>query len=208
MGADKAAVTEDLWQQFADGLRSFISARVSSPDAVDDILQDVFVKIHRRSDTLRDSTRLTSWVFKITRNAIVDYYRSAPRRREVVVDDVGTETPATWDGVGPQTTDAARQEIAGCVQPLLEQLPSVYREALELVEMDGLTQAEAARRAGLSLSGMKSRVQRGRAHLHRTLTNWCDIQIDARGGPLSCVPSQDTACGDPADGDGAVQGCS
>lgn len=195
--AANATATEDLWQEFADRLRRFIASRVSDPDAVDDILQEAFVKIHRRSDTLRDPARLTSWVFRITRNTIVDYHRAAPRRREIAVDDIAADVPTRWELSSFEETHDLRQEIAACVQPLLEELPAMYRDAVELVELRGLTQTEAARRAGVSVSGMKSRVQRGRSQLHKTLRSWCEIAVDPRGAPTSCAPVASGRCASP-----------
>jgi hypothetical protein len=61
-----------------------------------------------------------------------------------------------------------------------EQLPEAYREALTLTELGGLSQRDAAARAGLSLSGMKSRVQRGRAKLTELLLRCCEVELDVR----------------------------
>jgi RNA polymerase sigma-70 factor (ECF subfamily) len=59
-------------------------------------------------------------------------------------------------------------------------LPSQYREAVTLVELEGLTQNAAAKQLGLSVSGMKSRVQRGRRQLKRMLDECCLIRLDQR----------------------------
>ena len=75
-----------------------------------------------------------------------------------------------------------RSELAGCLRLMIEQLDTDYREALMLVELEGLTQQAAAKRVGLSLSGMKSRVQRGRRQLKRKLDDCCLIQLDPRNG--------------------------
>jgi RNA polymerase sigma-70 factor (ECF subfamily) len=190
----RAPATELLWQQFADRLRGFIAARVADPDAVEDVLQEVFVRIHRSAGDMRDPDRITGWIFRITRNAIIDHYRSAPRRRETPVDEVTPEAPPQPDDPEDGLAGEVRRELSACVRPLLHQLPPTYREALELVELDGLTQAAAAARVGISVSGMKSRVQRGRARLHRTLADRCEIAVDARGAPLACVPEAGTEC--------------
>src|SRR6185312_9496618 len=76
--------------------------------------------------------------------------------------------------------DAARA-LAGCVSLFVAALPSPYREAVTLVELEGLTAREAAEMAGISVSGMKSRVQRGRAQLRELFELCCEIAVDARG---------------------------
>jgi RNA polymerase sigma-70 factor (ECF subfamily) len=92
-----------------------------------------------------------------------------------------------------------RRELAACMAPLIAELPAPYREAIILTEFRGMTQAAAADRLGLSVSGMKSRVQRARGMLRNGLTDCCRVEQDRRGtitgyrpGPSPC-PCQATA---------------
>jgi len=75
----------------------------------------------------------------------------------------------------------------------ISRLPSPYREALTLTEIQGMTQLAAAKMLGLSPSGMKSRVQRGREKLREILEASCNIALDVRGGVIACEPKT-TAC--------------
>jgi RNA polymerase sigma-70 factor, ECF subfamily len=174
--------TEELWQLVHDGLRAFIAKRVSDQGHVDDILQEVFMRVHRQMDAVNDPRRVVSWIYQITRNAIIDHYRKPGRQREVpaglsaeleVLNEV-SETAAD--------TAELRAELAGCLRPMIEQLSQDYRDAITLVELQGLTQQAAAKQMGISLSGMKSRVQRGRARLKQLLDDCCLIELDRRGG--------------------------
>ena len=117
----------------------------------------------------------------MTRNAITDYYRSAVHRREVVTD--GLPEPADADRSTDDDTDAERAlaGLASCVRPLLRLLPADQAAAVEVVDLDGRSQVEAARAAGISVSGMKSRVQRGRRGLQEAITACCQVQLDVRG---------------------------
>ena len=76
----------------------------------------------------------------------------------------------------------ARMELSGCLRPMLNRLSADYREAIRLVELEGLTHQEAATKLGLSLPGMKSRVQRGRRQLRKLLDDCCLIELDNRRG--------------------------
>ncbi|HKX12599.1 MAG TPA: sigma factor-like helix-turn-helix DNA-binding protein, partial [bacterium] len=78
----------------------------------------------------------------------------------------------------------ARAELAACLHPMLEQLSPTYREALTLVELEGLTQKKAAERLGTTLSNMKSRVQRGRRQLRKILDECCLVQLDRRNAAM------------------------
>jgi RNA polymerase sigma-70 factor (ECF subfamily) len=161
--------TQQIWSEFSDRLRGFIARRVDSKADAEDILQDVFLRIHQHAGDVQRADRLTSWLFQITRNAIADFYR-APVRREAPESVAGAAALERADGGDPvaeidQEASLAREELAGCLRPMVERLPPAYREAVALVDLTGLTQVEAAARQGLTVSGMKSRVQRGRRAL-------------------------------------------
>ena len=178
------AVTE-IWQQVHDNLRVFIAKRVANDAEAEDILQEVFVRIHRRLDSVNDPRRLVSWVYQITRHAIIDHYRVSGKRIDRPVGLAGELEALPASAPHNETAEDSgrlRAELAGCLRPMIAQLPQDYREAVTLVELDGLTQQEAATRIGLSLSGMKSRVQRGRRHLKKMLDDCCLIQLDGRRG--------------------------
>lgn len=179
--------TEELWQFMHDALRAFITRRVNDQGHVDDILQDVFMQVHRRLDTVSDPRRIVSWIYQVTRNAIIDHYRKPGRQREIPRGlgfelEAFREIPVTPDTTHHGDAGEFRAELAGCLRPMIERLSRDYRDAITLVEIDGLTQQTAAKQMGISLSGMKSRVQRGRRQLKRMLNDCCVIELDHRKG--------------------------
>jgi RNA polymerase sigma-70 factor (ECF subfamily) len=176
-----ATTTNDvkaIWRSFHQRLRGFILQRVNNPADVDDILQEVFVRIYQRLTTVRESDRLQSWIFTITRNAIIDYYRNVKRQPEFASES------ALETLVMDEDPEVFNQQMAGCLRPLLEHLPEHYREAVQLAELEGMTQAAIAQELGISLSGMKSRVQRGRQKLKDLLQTCCQIEMDATGNVI------------------------
>lgn len=176
-----AATTNEvnaIWQEFHQRLRVFISQRVNNPADADDILQEVFVRIYQRLATIRESDRLQSWIFQITRNAIIDYYRKVARQPEFTTE-AALETLAM-----DEDPAVFNQQMAGCLRPLLEHLPEPYREAVQLAELEGMSQSAIAQELGISLSGMKSRVQRGRQKLKALLQTCCQIELDATGNVI------------------------
>ncbi len=168
-------------------LRPYVARRVRAAADVDDVVQDVFVRMQRGIGGLRDDERFGAWVYQIARSAIADHRRAAAKHR--VADATGVE----GEPVAPEDADpaAVEEELAGYLAPFVAALPSPYREALTLTELEGLTQRQAAEMLGVSLSGMKSRVQRGRALLRRSLEDCCHIALDARGRVVSCEPRPD-----------------
>jgi len=168
-----------MWHQVHDGLRSFIGKRVENDAEGDDILQEVFLRVHRSAENLKDPERLISWMYQITRNVIIDYYRSA-KRRELPVGLLAELEEGNPQQTEPKSTAAA--ELSGCLRPMLSHLSTEYQEAIRLVELEGVTQKEAADRLGVSLPAMKSRVQRGRQQLRKMLDDCCSIELDTRHG--------------------------
>jgi RNA polymerase sigma-70 factor (ECF subfamily) len=177
-GAD----VERLWEGFSQDLHRYIARRVRRPEDAEDILQTVFVRIQAKLPTLRDDERLLGWIYTLARNAITDHHRLASNRRELPVDDFpGPLDPAQDDEDDEDDERTAETELATCLQPMLAKLPPEQAAALELVELRGLSQVEAALLADVSVSGMKSRVQRGRARLRELLLTCCSVSQDVRG---------------------------
>ncbi len=178
-----------LWRQFSSDVHAFILRRVARPEDAEDLTQLVFLRLIEGIDNLRDAQRLTGWLYATTRNAITDYYRSAARRREVAVEVVPDQ---------PQSDepDSAEQELAQCLLPLVERLPAEQAQAIRLVDLAGMSQIAAAASARVSHSGMKSRVQRGRARLRELLLTCCHVEQDVGGRVQGCAPRPDAA--DPA----------
>ncbi len=198
------AEVQEIWQYIHTGLRSFIAKRVANEAEVDDIAQDVWLKMQRGLDGLKDRSRLISWIYQIARHAIIDHYRAPGRRREMpaglaadleAYHSLSVKTPASED-VGQ-----LRTELAGCLRPMIERLSEEYRQAVVLVDLEGRSQQETAAQLGLSLSGMKSRVQRGRRQLKGMLEACCTIELDQRRGVVDydVRDQQDKSCRDRLD---------
>jgi RNA polymerase sigma-70 factor (ECF subfamily) len=163
---------EKLWEDYRAALRRFIRRRVADESSADDILQDIFLKIHAKIGALKDHRRIRGWFYRVARNAVIDHYRGR-RGTEILPEEIAM----------PLKSDRrALTELSECVRPMIERLPEPYREALILSELEGVTQKEVGKKQGVSLSGAKSRVQRGRAKLKEMMLACCHIEFDRRGG--------------------------
>jgi len=184
-------LTEQMWREMLPQLRTFVRSRIADPDRADDLVAEILLRVHQNLASLDDQDRLPNWMFRIARNAIIDEYRRAARSREQLTDtlqDVPAQVPADEDESG------AVRELSACLRPMLAGLGAEQRHALEMVELDGVTQADAAERMGISLSGMKSRVQRGRRHLAELLGQCCALTLDGRGVPMDYEPPPGCGC--------------
>jgi len=178
---DKSFDSQAVWKSFSSRLRSFVSHRVKQPTDAEDIMQEIFIRLHRNLSTVEDETRLPAWLFTVARSAIADHFRKNSRPAEALSEDFDPPAPT----VEPEVTSAMVTELSRCLEPMVETLPNSYREAIRLIELGGMKQAAAAKHAGLSVSGMKTRVQRGRQKLKEMLLQCCEVELDKRGGVMN-----------------------
>lgn len=174
------AASDLPWQELHGNLRAFVARRVRNQADVDDLVQRVLLRLLTGVGSLRDADRLHAWVYRTARNVIIDHYRSSGATREVASGDAA-DLAAEGPEAAPDDEEAALKELAVCLTPMVRQLPAAYREAVTLTDLEGVTQVEAARRLGLSVSGMKSRVQRGRKQLRAVLEACCRVDLDNQG---------------------------
>jgi RNA polymerase sigma-70 factor (ECF subfamily) len=178
-GPDKR--TEALYRNLHDRLAAYIRRRVPTDHDAEEILQEVFLRIHSNIESLNEAQRATAWVLKIASNAIADFHRARARsgsRHETLrqtEDTVGRPDDARVQGAEPAA------EVAQCMSPLLTQIPHQYAAVLELTDLAGMTQKDAAEQLGLSVSALKSRARRGRGMVKDLLLGCCDVELDRRG---------------------------
>jgi RNA polymerase sigma-70 factor, ECF subfamily len=187
MTVDALADGEAVWLEFHDRMRRFVLKRVRNEADADDIVQKVFLQMHRSLRGLRNGDRMDVWLYRIARNAITDYYRAPARRRELAAGstaEMDVLSPLSSEGRGDASEVAG---AAACLRPMLDGLPPEYGRALRRVDLDGETQRSVAEAEGISVSGMKARVQRGRRRLREILLECCEIELDRRGGVMECA---------------------
>jgi RNA polymerase sigma-70 factor, ECF subfamily len=185
--SDAATMPAEVWNALSDELRAFLRPRVPCESDADDVLQDVFVRIVEKIGSLREAGRVESWVYQIARNAIADFYR---RRTPQPADPVEVAVdPNVEEGNGN-----LNRSVAAWLSLMIGALPETLRDAVRMYELEGLSQSEIANRLNISLSGAKSRVQRGRRQLEQLLRGSCDLETDSRGNVIGCKAANPTGC--------------
>jgi len=191
MTTEQVMFADDGWPEFASRLRAYVRRRVD-PAWVDDVVGDILLRLVQHRAELGVAANPTAWVFTVAANALADHHRRRDAERRALAR-AGVEP----DVVGSAVDDAESAiefELSNCMRPMLQALPTPYGEALLLIEVDGLSQREAAQRLGLSFSGMKSRVQRARSKLKEALLRCCAVEVDRRGRVLDYT-SRKEGCG-------------
>ena len=178
-----AAGLDDRWAETLNRLQAFVGARVDDRELAADISQDVIVR-SIASGALDRVDNPAAWLYRSARNAVIDHYRT--RRASQSLTDLDA-----WPDPGDidDRPNEATRELSRCLQPLLDQMAPAAREALVRVDVDGQTQQRAAHELGISLSGMKSRVQRARRDLKAMLEHCCVVELDTQGAISDYQPS-------------------
>jgi len=178
-----------LWDRYNARLGAFIHSRVADDAEAEDILQEVFIHIHRNLCCQVDWNKPESWIYQIARNLIIDHYRS---RRQLL------EIPESYPVESELPEEDPQAELALSLKDMIDELPESYRQALILTEYNGLSQQQLAESLGISLSGAKSRVQRAREKLRNMLLSCCHFELDRRGRVLDYY--QRCSCCQPVSG--------
>ena len=171
---------DTTWQALSDRIIRFAGRRLTDRDAAADIAQETITRALATFGPDADMATLARWSYRTARHLIIDRYRRRKSQSADLLEDVAAPGAASGD-----STDAARP-LGSCATAMLDHLDPVYRQAVVLADAEGLGQQAIAERLGMSLSGVKSRVQRGRAKLRGMLLDCCRIETDRRGNVLTC----------------------
>jgi RNA polymerase sigma-70 factor (ECF subfamily) len=174
---------EEIWNAYCCRLLAFIRRRVADETEAEDLLQEVFLRVHRSLCCQPDWQKPAGWFYQIARNLIIDHYR---QRREW--EEIPEDLPDGAPPVSSLLEDNPEAELALSLREMVAALPEPYRQALVLTEYEGVSQKELAARLGLSPTGARSRVQRARAMLRDLLLACCHIELDRRGRVLDVYP--------------------
>jgi RNA polymerase sigma-70 factor, ECF subfamily len=182
MDTINAQQLQSNWNGLQQQLKAFVFKKVKDMAATDDIVQDVFLKVHSRLTQLKEAEKLSGWIFQITRNAITDHFR----RQSKILNTVDLD----WESDGQVLNEC----VASCLQEMLITLPDKYREALELTEIKNMSQLQLAETLNISYSGAKSRVQRARQILKDRMDELYVIKMDAYGNVIVCENKAPCSC--------------
>lgn len=164
--SDHPAVT--LLAREEGALRRTIQRYVRDAATVDDLFQEVSVKVLRHLATVRDPQALRGWLFQIARNACLDHLRHADRHPTAPAELLGERDAGGDLGRQPGERLLSAERIAA-VRRALEDLPPSQREAIELRIDEGLDHEGIAQRLGISREAVEVRLCKGRSRLKERL---------------------------------------
>lgn len=179
------------YTQFREKLLDYIRTKVRSSEDAKDILQNVFTKISAQVNALEGKQSIHHWLFIVTKNAVIDYYRSNTSEQRVFAAEGASETAMEEDSVD------STHGLDKCLDSVIQLMPESYRLILIDSELRGIKQKELAVKYNMPYSSIRSRVQRGREKLKQLFYDCCSIEADRYGNILESTPKKscDSQCG-------------
>jgi RNA polymerase sigma-70 factor, ECF subfamily len=174
-----------IYAQFHHSLLALIRSKIRSKEDAEDILQNVFIKISSNVDKLAEEEKLKNWIFTITRNSIIDYYRASASRKSISVDNVMEESILEEEQMD------STKGLDQCMNTMIGLLPAEYKDIIIDAELNGVKQKDLAEKYGMAYPSMRSRVQRGRERLKQLFYNCCQIQTDSLGNIIEAKSRTD-----------------
>jgi len=160
--------SEEVWNSYSTEVKRYIRSKVKDSEMTNDLLQEVFIKVHLNLQKVQKTESLRSWIFSIAYNTVMNHFAKP--------------TNMSLDGNMPEetTTEEQRSPIS-CLLPMIKNLPELYREPLIQSEINGKKQAEVAEILKMTLPAVKSRIQRGRRLLQEGFMECCHYRLNDKG---------------------------
>ncbi|MFK2819679.1 sigma-70 family RNA polymerase sigma factor [Flavobacteriaceae sp. LMIT009] len=162
--------TKDIWTSYHEDVRRFIGSKIKEGHIVDDLLQETFIKVHTKLDSLKDESKVKSWIFMIARNTMFDYFKN----RDFISEGNAIIVEPDDDVIDNHTEK-------DCLRGIIKRLPKKYRDPLFLSDIRGLKQKDVAEQLKLELPTAKSRIQRARKLIAKGYMDCCDYKMNQKG---------------------------
>lgn len=161
--------TQRIWEMHHQDVKQFIMSKIKDEDIANDLLQETFIKIYTKKETLQNIGKLKSWMFTIARNTVLDYFKQSTKTREFFDTDSIVEERKI------------EHNASDCLHGIIKHLPEKYRDPLFLSDIRGMKQANIAQQLNLQLSTTKSRIQRARKQITQGFIECCDFKLNQKG---------------------------
>ncbi len=161
-----------IWVDLNEELYQFILGRIKDEQIAKDIHQEIFLKSQNKIHQLQHTSRITSWIYQITRNTIIDFYRKESSK------NISIEHIEIPENVA-ECFDYAK--LTNCINTKINSLSAQHKEAIILTSFKNYSQKELANYLKISYSGAKSRVQKAREILKEKILSCPNVEADSSG---------------------------
>jgi RNA polymerase sigma-70 factor (ECF subfamily) len=175
--------TKLVWETYADDVKRFIFSKTKNKDVTNDLVQEVFIKVHTKITTLQKVELLKSWLFTIAKNTVLDHYRSSQKKVNTEQDNI--------EIVDEDTPILNEHSEEDCLYGIVTKLPKKYRDPLFMSDIKGMKQAVIADVLKLPLPTVKSQIQRARKMIAQGYMNCCGFELNDKGFLVGEIKSKD-----------------
>jgi RNA polymerase sigma-70 factor (ECF subfamily) len=176
----------ELYDQYYQRVRSFILAYVPDEWAADDLTQETFIRVQKNLHTLKDPSKLASWIFRIAHNLCQDHFRDLRRTSS---NECGLNEAKHVFKEAMVQKRLEQCEMSSCVQDVVRLLPASFRSVITLFDMAELSHREIADILDTTVENVQVRLHRARKELRALLEKKCTFEADERS-VLVCEPTE------------------
>ena len=174
----------EIYDQYYKRVRNFILSSVRDQWASDDLTQETFIRVQKNLHTLKDSSKLASWIFRIAHNLCQDHFRNLKRTSSNECE-LNEAKDVFKEAIVQKRLE--QREMSSCVQDVVSSLPESFRSVITLFDMAELSHREIAEILDTTVENVKVRLHRARKELRAQLEKKCTFEVDERS-VLVCEP--------------------
>ncbi len=167
-----------VFEEYRQRIYRFVLRFVRDHALADDLTQETFLRAHNKLESLKETSTLSTWLYRIATNVCYDHFKRASTRYETQHEDEDAQVEDRGPGLD-QVIDQA--DMGECIREFIELLPDSYRTVLMLHDLKGMTNPEIAKALQCPLSTVKIRLHRARHRLKAALGSGCNFSRDQRG---------------------------
>jgi len=179
----------EIYDPYYAKVKKFILALVRDPWTADDLIQETFLKVQQNLGALKNSSKLSSWIYRIACNLCQDHFRRGKTERKRESTDL-EQTETLAEGFIQDVLiqkELEQREMGRCVQDQIDLLPEPLRAVLVLFDIMECSHQEIADILGITAGNVKVRLHRARRTLKPILEKKCAFERDERN-VLVCTP--------------------
>lgn len=175
----------EIHELYYNRVKGFILSVVKDVWVAEDLVQEAFIKIKNNIGSLKDQSKLSSWIFRIAWNLCQDHFKSRALKNKKNTDMLQEHVSEVQIH---KTME--RNQMGACVQEKMNRLPDTLRIPLILFDIQGFNHSEIAEVLNISVENAKVRLHRARKELKEILSKECTFERDERD-VFVCVPVGD-----------------
>lgn len=179
---------QELVERYTEKVFNLALRITRNPEDAEEIVQDVFVTIHKKIDRFEGKSAFSSWLYRITVNAAFMKLRKRKQHQAVSFEELGIGSHENLVSNRSDSCDvnymSSRHELQEALQNAIGRLPEEYRTIFVLRDIDGLSNQEVGEMLSISVPAVKSRLHRSRLMLRKRLFKFYEDYCDGTGAPV------------------------